>query len=114
MCKNTDLITIGMSLILIMIVNPTKGTTDEEITTKPSNELSNLKSELKTKLANLKNKLKSNFQIKPKVELSPVGPRPGSFLDFPGQNLTQLAMIKDEWNAYYACLRLQEQVLGKL
>lgn len=88
--------------------------TDEGSTTKPPNDLGNLKSDLKSTLLDLKNKLKSNSQMKPKVELSPVGPRPGSFLDFPGRNSTRLAMIKDEWNAYYACLRLQEEVLGKL
>ncbi|KAL1464346.1 hypothetical protein WDU94_004000 [Cyamophila willieti] len=71
-----------------------------------------MKSDLKSTLTDLKQKLKNNVRIKPKVELSPVGPRPGSYLDFPRKNLTRLAIIQDEWNEYYACLKLQERVLG--
>lgn len=73
----------------------------------------NLKLELKSTLSDLKKKIKNNFQIKHKVEPSPVGPRPGSYLDFPGRNVTKLDLIRDEWSGYYDCLRLQEQVLGE-
>ncbi|KAI5711820.1 hypothetical protein M8J75_003364 [Diaphorina citri] len=95
-----------LRIVYIFLLNfPMKASDDDVLT--------NLKSNLKSTLADLKNKLKSNFQIKPKVELSPVGPRPGSYLDFPGRNRTRVNLIRDEWNEYYACLKLQEQVLGK-
>lgn len=73
---------------------------EKNLTVQTSVEWINKTKYLKGKIRNLYRKT-----LNLKNESVSVGPRPFSYLDFPGNDLKKLKLIEEVWNDYYDCLK---------
>lgn len=94
-----DLIMIYLHITLILIV---------VILLLPGSVIS-----IDLKLKNIKEKAKNilHESLNKTRGMSQVGPKPGSYLDYPGSSIEKLRTIKRLWNLYYKCMEdLQQSI----
>jgi len=62
--------------------------------------------DLKSKWRNLRKKTKNILEENWNKTrgISQVGPKPGSYLDYPGNNIIKINKNKELWDLYYKCL----------
>lgn len=92
-----DLIMICLHIIFILIV---------VILLLPDRVIS-----IDLKLKNIKEKTKNllHESLNKTRGMSQVGPKPGSYLDYPGLSIDKLRTIKRLWDLYYKCMENLQQ-----